>query len=608
MRATAPFRESPFKHYRFSAVAGVLVAILVALLPLTDFGERVELRTHDLRFALRGPRPSTARIVVVGARRSTLAAWPEPTLFWGTRYAAVIASAHRNEARAIGLDFVPAVSVDDYLQAAGASTAVHPDADLAGAIQAAGGHVVLSEVLDVSGETPVAPIPRLAFLPDVGRRIGFINFPASADNIARMYDVSVRGRSVGGPDDGAVGGDTRWSLGALLAARPSPGGAPPRLPGGRNSFYINYTGGTFPMIPAERMASNDLSAAEREQARGAVVLVGENYPGATDNHIGPNGRVYDGVVIHAEAIASLLDGRMLGRGTPARESLITLAAGLSVAALTWFLSGRRGLIAVVTLAAAICGGVWLAFVRADFLLPLAAPGIAAAVVWLTVRSVRSVEEGFRRLRIEATFGRHVAPAVRDHLLAVAANDELGGARCEVTVLFFDLRGSTKYAAERGPAEMVSELNELFAGVVPVIEANNGLVNRFLGDGFLAIFGWPESPPEGHAQAAMNAAVGMLAAMPVVNASRAARQLTPWRIGCAIHTGEVLCGNVGVRSRTEFTFMGSTINRAAHMERLNKEMGTQVVFSEATLSGLTAVPPGLNDTRSDEFGMRVYGMG
>lgn len=601
MRATTTQNgESPLRHfayYRASAFAGASVALLCALLPLTNTGERAELRTHDLRFRLRGPRQTNARIVIVAVHGSTLAAWPEPSLFWGTRYARVIATARANGASAIGLDFIPAVSADDYLEAVRAK-GTHPDSDLANAIESAGGSVVLTEVLSSTGSLPVTPIPRFVFLPEAENRVAFVDLPTSADGAMRTYAVSLRGR---GED-----GETRYSLAGMLAGWGRADGVAPRPPRGGTDFYINYTGSSFRTITAERMEAGALTPAERTSLRGATVLVGENYPGGLDNHPGPNGGNYEGVAIHAEALASLEDGATLWRGRRWMEALLTLAAGGASATLTWLLGARRGAAAVSALLALILAAVWAAFVRANVLLPLAAPGIAVAVAWLVVRSVRSVEEGFRRLRAEAAFGRSVTPAVRDYLLAAGSNQELGGARRAVTVLFFDLRGSTRYAQEKNPADMVAELNDLFAAVVPLVEANGGIVNRFLGDGFLAIFGWPESPARGHAQAAADAARAMVAAMPSVNARRAAAGLPPWRIGCAVHTGEALCGNVGVLSRTEFTFMGDVINRTAHMERLNKEFGTQIVLSETTMAALSATPSFTQSLR-DEFGMCVYGV-
>ena len=165
-----------------------------------------------------------------------------------------------------------------------------------------------------------------------------------------------------------------------------------------------------------------------------------------------------------------------------------------------------------------------------------------------------------REHLRDLFGKHVG---RDVAEAAAIGDvELGGETREVSVLFVDLIGSTELATEREPSEVVDLLNRFFGVVVEEVDRHDGLVNKFIGDAVLAIFGAPVELDD-HAGNALSAARAM--------AKRLAEEVPDLEAGIGVATGEAVAGNVGDESRFEYTVIGDAVNAAARLTELAKEV-------------------------------------
>jgi len=206
---------------------------------------------------------------------------------------------------------------------------------------------------------------------------------------------------------------------------------------------------------------------------------------------------------------------------------------------------------------------------------LLAAGFLAGAVGLTIRRYfeRATAAASARDRVTNLFGQHVSPQVVERLLALDAA-ELGEMR-QVCVMFVDIRGFTAAARGRRPAEVVARLDDVFAILVEIVDRHHGIVNKFLGDGLLAIFGAPLEDQRAAANA-VAAAREMLRALAADNVG------SPWpiRIGIGIHLGETVAGTVGSPRRKEYTVIGDTVNLAARLESLNKEMGSELLVSDA----------------------------
>ncbi len=186
-------------------------------------------------------------------------------------------------------------------------------------------------------------------------------------------------------------------------------------------------------------------------------------------------------------------------------------------------------------------------------------------------------DGLReRERIRDLFGRHVGESVA--AVATRSDVELGGESLDVSVLMIDLIGSTTYATDRPATEVVEMLNRFFAVVVEEVERRNGLVNKFMGDAVLAIFGAPVHL-DNHASAALGAARGIV--------TRLGDEVPEIGAGIGVSTGEVVAGNVGAQSRFEYTVIGDAVNAAARLTELAKDAPGHVLAARRSVGA--AVP-------------------
>ena len=193
-----------------------------------------------------------------------------------------------------------------------------------------------------------------------------------------------------------------------------------------------------------------------------------------------------------------------------------------------------------------------------------------------------------RQRLQAAFGSYVDPGLAARLLE-QGDDVFTGERREVTVMFVDVRDFTAFAEANTAEDTVARLNQLFEIVVPAVVGAGGHVNKFLGDGALAIFGAPNDLPD-HADAAVRAAV-------LIHRRVAKRFGGEVRIGVGINTGVVIAGTIGGAGHLEFTLIGDTTNVAARVEQLTKTTGDAILVTGRTVDALVSRPPGLIDRGS-----------
>ena len=183
-----------------------------------------------------------------------------------------------------------------------------------------------------------------------------------------------------------------------------------------------------------------------------------------------------------------------------------------------------------------------------------------------------------------TFGKVVDPRVRDYLTKGAVS--LRGESREVTVLFCDIRSFTAMSEKLTAEEVVQFLNGYFSALGACITRNNGIINKYIGDAIMAMFGAPV-PSANHAEDAFRAAVEMRSALAQLNRQYEAEGRPPVRFGIGLHTGMVFAGTIGSRERMEYTIIGDTVNTASRIESLCKDYGTDILVSESTVSKLTS---------------------
>jgi adenylate cyclase len=202
-------------------------------------------------------------------------------------------------------------------------------------------------------------------------------------------------------------------------------------------------------------------------------------------------------------------------------------------------------------------------------------GIAAGFVARRLRKsfVNTLESIEDRNRVLNVFGQHVSPAVAEQLLAQRA-DVKSEVR-EVCVMFLDIRNFTAFAEKRTPEEVVGYLNSVFEFMIESVNAHQGIVNKFLGDGFMAIFGAPLRD-EDHCRHGVEAGLSIIAKVAELVA---AGKIPATRVGIGLHAGRAVVGNVGSAMRKEYTVIGDVVNVASRVEALNKQFGSQLLVTE-----------------------------
>ncbi|MDC0746225.1 adenylate/guanylate cyclase domain-containing protein [Polyangium mundeleinium] len=211
--------------------------------------------------------------------------------------------------------------------------------------------------------------------------------------------------------------------------------------------------------------------------------------------------------------------------------------------------------------------------------------VSAELVVASTDEFAEAYRGFNRMthglvereRLRDAFGRYVAPELAEQVMKHGVS--MGGSLVRATVIFADIRGFTSLSEAMSPVEVVSLLNRYFAAVSPPIRAEGGFINKFGGDSLLAVFGAPV-PASDHAERAARAALGVRAALARFNEREVAEGRAAVRIGIGLHTGEMVAGSVGSPDRMEYTVIGDVVNVAARIEGLTKELGTDILLSEA----------------------------
>ena len=185
-----------------------------------------------------------------------------------------------------------------------------------------------------------------------------------------------------------------------------------------------------------------------------------------------------------------------------------------------------------------------------------------------------------RDKVRDLLGKSVSPEVARELMR--SEIELGGEIRNVTILFSDLRGFTAHSETQSPEDLVKELNAYFTEVTGAVEAAGGIVDKYIGDAVMAVFGAPVELSD-HADRAVQAAMEILRAEKSLNRQRREMGLSPLRTGIGISTGDVVAGNVGSTSRYNYTVIGNEVNLASRLESLTKELrfDARIICSNST---------------------------
>lgn len=351
---------------------------------------------------------------------------------------------------------------------------------------------------------------------------------------------------------------------------------------------------------------------QRPALSGAIAIVGQTLAQGDDGYPTPFGPL-SGPELLATATANSLSGDGL-RPWPVRPAGRALFAGAAVWLVGALALARPGLpwrLALVGLAVSGLLGVGVLLQQRHHVwLPLLAPGAGLILLGVVMSGDAYLLEGRERRRLRRTFERYVAPGVVAEILAdpAAAQGILRGRTLDLTVLFCDLKGFTSLTRKRSAAgeseAHVHQLNTYLAEMVEVIMAHGGTVDKFIGDAVMAVFGSPVGRGVGEeARAAVVCALAMGEALAKLNAAWEKVGIEALENGIGVASGPAVVGQIGSPKRMEFTVIGDTVNRAARLESLTRNLGASVLFDRETAERLDQAIAG-----GEGSGVRVNRLG
>lgn len=206
------------------------------------------------------------------------------------------------------------------------------------------------------------------------------------------------------------------------------------------------------------------------------------------------------------------------------------------------------------------------------------------------RSLEDMSVGLvERNLVKSAFARYVSQQVADSILSNGTHPQLHGERRRITVLFCDVRGFTTISEKLTPEQVVNLLNSYFEKMVDVIFKHHGTLDKFLGDGLMAVFGAPVED-QFQEENALKAAMEMRSELMKLNDQVKESHGLELAIGIGINSGTAIVGNIGSSQRMEYTAIGDTVNLASRLEAKTKEVGADILISEYTYNSIRGAFP------------------
>ena len=344
---------------------------------------------------------------------------------------------------------------------------------------------------------------------------------------------------------------------------------------------INYHGPqkTFPHISITDILNDDVPP---DTLKGKIVMVGATAVGIYDLRVTPFGSVFPGLEIHANVVSSILQNRFIIH--PAWGAIFDIIAVISAGFLMGFVLARTGVIAggvtALSFGAAFIFFCQYMFSSQGLVLNLVYPVTVLIVTYTAITGYKYLSESHQKKFIKDAFSSYLAPTVVKQLIDSPETLSLGGEERTITAFFSDVQGFTSISEKLTPHELVELLNEFLTEMTDVILEHEGTVDKFEGDAIIAFFGAPNYL-ENQAEVACMACIDMQARLAKMRARWREEGRSELHMRIGLCTGPAVVGNMGSKSRMDYTMMGDTVNPAARLEGVNKVYGIYTLISDST---------------------------
>lgn len=344
-------------------------------------------------------------------------------------------------------------------------------------------------------------------------------------------------------------------------------------------LLINYRGGekTFPHYSVYDVIEKKIAASKLKDK---IVLIGATAIGIYDIRATPFENVYPGVEIHANIIDNILTGDFLYRPgwTFFIDVAIILIAGIILGLVLPKMSPYASALTVLTFLAAFFYGNYYMFVNSGIWLNIVYPSISILATYMAITIFHYMAEEKEKRKVKKAFQYYLTSSVVNEVLKNPEKLKLGGEKKELSVLFSDIRGFTSISEKMTPEELVHLLNEYLTTMTDIVFSNDGLLDKYIGDAVMAVFGAPIDQPD-HASRACKTALEMIRNLEILNEEWQKRGIPKIKIGVGISSGPMVVGNMGSERRFDYTVMGDTVNLGSRLESITKFYGVSIILSE-----------------------------
>ena len=613
------FGPAALKRHVLPALVAFAAAFVLAR---SDLAERIEDATLDLRTRLRAklrPTPPNDQLLVIGIDEGSLKKfkqWPWPRAIHGN-FMQLVSAVEPTPPTVVGWDILfPEASPDD-ADFAESITSSHLDVVLAGERAR-----TLHGVAPDSAEAKAArlrPLPHIegdrshvlnqpAILLPVGTlaavtAVGFVDAPPGSDGVRRRLPLMV---NIGGQVYPTLSLQTllrhwhaapdqvRVRLGdSITIETPSKLW---RIPiDATGAFYINYRHGLegFKNVGYGEAYERLENRYVKEQKQWAVpamsdriLLIGQVADGLSDFGPSPFSSLTPLVLVHANAIENVLNEDYAWRVPLAPVwlgSLLLGIAGLAIFSQRVLWQAIAFAIGVPLVYGALVMGAW---VERSWFFPVVGPVLGFGALQGYMISRRLLSEQRSKEQIKGMFGTYVSPTLVNRLVDSGKPPQLGGHEEEITAYFSDIQGYSTFSEKLPPKQLVELLKDYLTVCTDTVQEEGGTLDKYIGDAVVAMFGAPIPLPD-HAYRACVAALlvqrqlGDLRARWNSQAERWPQGVLKMQSRIGLNSGAAIIGNMGSRTRFNYTMTGDNVNLAARMESGAKHWGVYTMCTEAT---------------------------
>jgi adenylate cyclase len=602
---------------------------LMAALPdkwqdlLTSFSENAVMR---LAMSVRPPGPARPEIVVVDINSETIeqiGAWPWPR----DRLASLLEVIGATKPKAVALDmFVAGADSRSPLvelnrrgitlapEVKSGLTDAVPDGDTLVRKALSGAPVVMGLLIDPAhgarlptapiltrGEVDLSPVwqgkgvigPYKPFF-EVASGLGIIALPGDADGIVRRVPLFVAAAGVLYPGLALETARVAQEASTYLL-EPSPiraaalrltvGDLTVSLP---RDALLRLVPGTAHAGTIRAVSAGAVLDRSVDIGTGKIVLIGGSAPALGGLRTSQDEALVASVMLQARALDQVLAGLVPRRPPFLMSGLALLAVVLAGFALwaAMALGPVQGIVAMGLALLAPLGGALIAFLNGNWLIPPFAPVFLGGLTFVATSAAAFVQTYRREGRIRRRFEQHLAPQVVSLIVAEPGLLKLHGERREITALFTDIAGFTAMTERADPEALVSVLDDYFEGLAETIVRHGGMVDKIVGDAVHALFNAPLDLPD-HPARAMAAAVEIRRWSEAFRKSGVAASIMLGETRIGLEAGIATVGDIGIRSKLDYTAHGAVMNSAARLEAANKVFGSGICLGPGIMRMLPA---------------------